>query len=440
MIPKTERATRAEELGRRGLEWLLAQAREIGADGGAPSLAWSYAPSAEETNLALYYGTSGIVLALLEGWRQFGEDRYADAALRGARSIADAVPSYDNDGLYTGLAGMAATLRSVARLTGDEAAGTAADRALERVRARFDAETGRWNTMFELLSGNAGIGIGALAAEDAELALLAVTPYLSTADPTPGGVNWKVRPSEARSHHMAHGTLGIVYALASVGHATDRRDLIELALLGAADVVARETEGPEGFLVPHSDPPHRPDIIERYSYGWCNGPAGDAQAFRLLEAVTGDAAWTALGERCWTTLTRSGLPKRVRPGFWDNSARCCGTAGVLALACDRLVEGSDTGADADTSGFADLLVDDLIERATVDGSGARWSNYEHTATPGDLEPYTGLAHGNAGIIRELLRYARLRNAGDPAYAVALPDHLPCRAKSVSSESGSASER
>jgi len=435
MIPRTERATRADELGRQGLEWLLGQAREAGADGGALPLAWPYAASAEEANPALYYGTSGIVLAFLEGWRHLGEDRYADAALRGARSIADAVPSYDSDGLYMGLAGMACTLRSVAGLTGDEAAGAAADRALERVRARFDGETGRWNTMFELLSGNAGVGLGALAADDEELALLAVTPYLSTADPTPGGVNWKVRPSEPRSHHMAHGTLGIVYALASVGQATGRRDLTELALLGAADVVARETEGPEGFLVPHSDPPHRPDIIERYSYGWCNGPAGDAQAFRLLEVVTGDAAWTALGERCWNTVTRSGLPKRVRPGFWDNSGRCCGTAGVLALACDRLVEGSDAGPESGTSEFADLLVDDLIGRATVDGSGARWSNYEHTATPGELEPQTGLAHGNAGIARELLRYARLRGGGDPAYAVALPDHLPCRSKS-----GSTSER
>jgi hypothetical protein len=432
MIPTTaERVTRAEELGRQGLEWLLGQARESDRVSGA--LAWPYAPSVEETNPTFRYGTAGIVLALLEGGGHFGDDRYADAALRGARSIAAAVPSWDTDSLHTGLAGMAFPLRAVARLSGDEASGDAADRALERIRARFDSETGRWNEMFELLAGNAGIGLGALAADDVELALLAVTPYLDSADPTPGGVNWKVRPSEARSHHMAHGTLGIVYALAAVGRAAGRGDLIELALRGAADVVAREEEGPEGFLVPHSDPPHRPDIIERYSYGWCNGPAGDAQAFRLLAAVTGDAAWTALGERCWNTLTRSGLPKRLRPGFWDNSGSCCGTAGVLALACDRLAEGADTSADGGTSQFADLLVDDLIARATVDESGARWSNYEHTAMPGELEPQTGWANGNAGIVRELLRYARIRNGGDPAYAVALPDQLPCRSEHCRSE-------
>ena len=442
IVPATERAQAAEELGGQALEWLLGQARES-PDAGA--LSWGLRPSAAEPNPNLYNGGAGIVLALLEGWRHFGEDRYADAAVRGARSIAEAAASYDHDSFYVGLAGMAFALRTVQRQTGDGAAGAAADRVLERVRSRFDAETGRWNVMFELLVGNAGIGLAALACGDEELALLAVTPYLDRADPTPGGVNWKVRPSEARSHHMAHGTLGIAYALASVGQATGRRDLIELALSGAADVVARAEEGPEGFLVPHSDPPHRPDIVERYSYGWCNGPAGDAQAFRLLEAVTGDAAWAALGERCWNTVTRSGLPKRTRPGFWDNNARCCGTAAVLALACDRIVER------ADTPEFADVLVDDLIGRATVDASGARWSNHEHTVTPSELEPLTGWAHGNAGIVGELLRYARLggiAGAGvggaDPAYAVAMPDHLQVSARiataSASTSAPASSER
>ncbi|MGD0926445.1 MAG: hypothetical protein ABR926_14755 [Streptosporangiaceae bacterium] len=32
--------------------------------------------------------------------------------------------------------------------------------------------------------------------------------------------------------------------------------------------------------------------------------------------------------------------------------------------------------------------------------------------------------GNAGIIRELLRYARIRDQRDAAYAVARPDHPP----------------
>ena len=110
-------------------------------------------------------------------------------------------------------------------------------------------------------------------------------------------------------------------------------------------------------------------------------------------------------------MTGSGIPRRLRPGFWDNNGRCCGTAGVLALACDRIVEEGDDWT------FADVLVDDRIARATVDGMGVRWSNYEHRATPPALAPRPGWAMGNAGIVRELLRYARPREGAGGDYAI-----------------------
>lgn len=365
---------RAEELARGAADWLVGG----GTDPGDPSL---------------YHGLAGVVLALHEAYRHFGDDRYGRAVELGADALTAQLDGVEDCSLFFGLAGVAVALRTVGR---DDAARSAS----RRVRDRFDGR--RWNEMFELLVGNAGIGLGALLAGDVDLAVAAVTPYLGTADPTPSGVNWPVRPSPPRSHHVAHGTLGIVYALARIGAAAGRDDLVGLALAGAADVVSRNEAGPDGFLVPHSDPPHRPDIIERYSYGWCNGPAGDARVFRLLAEVTGDRSWTELGERCWHTVRGSGLPRRIRPGFWDNNGRCCGTAGVLALACDRLAERPDD------TGFADVLVDDLAARATVDEAGARWSNHEHRATPSDLAPRAGWAMGNAGILPELLRYASLR--------------------------------
>jgi hypothetical protein len=302
---------------------------------------------AELSDPSLYHGLAGVVLALGEAYQHFGEDRYARAVDRGAEALADMVDGLEDCSLYFGLAGVAVALRDL----GQDAT---AKRALCRIRERFDGQ--RWSEMFELLMGNAGIGLGALSVGDLDLAMIAVAPYLATADPTAFGVNWAVRPSPPRSHHIAHGTLGIAYALAAVGEAGGRGDMIELALAGAADVVGRNEAGPDGFLVPHSHPPHRRDLIERYSYGWCNGPAGDAQVFRLINQVTGDPAWTALGDRCWQTVTRSGLPRRLRPGLWDNNGRCCGTAGVLALACDRIVERDDD------FGFADALVDDLAAR------------------------------------------------------------------------------
>ena len=354
---------------------------------------------------SLYHGQAGIVLALHEAHKHFGDDRYGQAVARGSDALSEQVDGIESCSLYFGLVGVAVALRALGR---DEAA----DRALSRVRSQFDGQ--RWNEMFELFAGNAGIGLGALHAGDLDLAVMAMSPYLTTADRTPYGVNWAVRPSPPRSHHIAHGTLGIVYALASVGDAAGREDMIDLALAGAADVVGRNET--DGFLVPHSDPPHRPDLIERYSYGWCNGPAGDAQVFRLLARITADYAWTALADRCWHTVRESGLPHRIRPGFWDNNGRCCGTAGVLALACDRVVERRDD------FGFANELVDDLTAHATVDEAGVRWSNYEHRTTPSDLAPRAGWAMGNAGILRELLRYARLSEGGATGYAVPWPDH------------------
>ncbi|MFF3942463.1 glycoside hydrolase family protein [Streptomyces phaeofaciens] len=136
---------------------------------------------------------------------------------------------------------------------------------------------------------------------------------------------------------------------------------------------------------------------------------------RLLRDALGEPGWAELADRCWHTVTRSGLPRRLWPGFWDNNGRCCGTAGVLALACDRIAEQGDSPA------FARVLATDLLARATRDARGARWSNVEHRSDPSALEPQTGWAMGNAGIVRELLRYTRIARGGDPAYTFTWPD-------------------
>ncbi|MFG2434615.1 hypothetical protein [Streptomyces sp. NPDC048508] len=88
----------------------------------------------------------------------------------------------------------------------------------------------------------------------------------------------------------------------------------------------------------------------------------------------------------------------------------------LALACDRHVEHGDG------STFADILVADLASRATTDADGIRWSNIEHRETPSILPCTTGWAMGNAGVIRELLRHARITANKDPRYTAPFPDH------------------
>ncbi|MGA8116893.1 MAG: lanthionine synthetase LanC family protein [Actinocatenispora sp.] len=411
----TNWSVRAEELSAGALAWLVDAAREDGA-----GLAWPSRPGDDETMPTLYSGTAGIVLALLEAHAHFGDDRYGEVALRGARNLVSVVDAgWEDSSLYFGLTGIAVALHAVHERLDDKDAGDAAGRALDLVRRRFDGT--RWGPLFELLGGNAGIALGALAVGDPDLALLAVEPYPRTAETTAHGVNWETRVGRvARQHHISHGTLGIVAALTAVGRTTGRDDLVELAVAGAADVVSRDEDGPAGFLVAHSHPPDRPELIDRYNFGWCQGPAGDAQVFRLLHNMLGDERWSALADRCWYTVTHCGLPERLRPRFWDNNGHCCGTAGVLALACDRAVERGD-GWD-----FAELLAADLAAHATVDDAGTRWSNVEHRATPSELPPHTGWAMGNAGIVRELLRFARIGAGRDAAYAVTWPDQPPAR--------------
>ncbi|NEB10961.1 lanthionine synthetase C family protein [Streptomyces coelicoflavus] len=404
-----------EDIAVDGLRRLTGEARETPGGG----LAWPVKPSDDAVEAMLYNGTAGNVPVLLEAWRHFGDDAYADTALRAARDLAARVDDLEDDSLYFGRTGLALVLRTVHAELGDPASGEAADRALRLVRSRFDGT--RWGDLFELMGGNAGIGLGALLAGDPDLAVLAVEPYLRTAEQTAHGVHWPLRTGVvSRLHHVSHGTLGIALALARVGGATGRGDLLDLALAAVADVVSRDSAGPDGFLAPHSTPQYRPDVTDPVSYGWCHGPTGDAQLFRTLRDVTSDPAWTALADRCWHTVTHSGLPRRLRPGFWDNNGRCCGTAGVLALACDRIAE------QGDAFDFADVLVTDLTARATRDREGAHWSNVDFRSTPGELEPELGWAMGNAGIVRELLRYVRLARGGDPGYAFTWPDQPPVR--------------
>lgn len=288
-----------EDIAVDGLRRLTGAARETPGGG----LAWPVRPSDGAVEPMLYNGTAGIVPVLLEAWRHFGDDAYADTALRAARALAARVDDLEDDSLYFGRTGLALVLRTVHAELGDPASGEAADRALGLVRSRFDGT--RWGDLFELMGGNAGIGLGALLAGDPDLAVLAVEPYLRTAEQTAHGVHWPHRPdTDSRLHHVSHGTLGIALALARVGGATGRADLLDLALAAVADVVSRDSAGPDGFLAPHSTPQFLPDLIDPVSYGWCHGPSGDAQLFRTLRDVTSDPAWTALADRCWHTVTR----------------------------------------------------------------------------------------------------------------------------------------
>jgi hypothetical protein len=156
----------SEELALAALEWIEATAE---ADG--DRVWWSGKPSSAEPDPTLYHGTAGIVLALLEADAHFGDRRWGELALRGTRWLAASVDTSDtasHPALYAGSAGTAFALHEAAgRLGADganrdeaETARAAAMRGLAGVRAAFDGE--RWGDAYELMFGNAGIGLVAL--------------------------------------------------------------------------------------------------------------------------------------------------------------------------------------------------------------------------------------------------------------------------------------
>jgi hypothetical protein len=60
----------------------------------------------------------------------------------------------------------------------------------------------------------------------------------------------------------------------------------------------------------------------------------------------------------------------------------------------------------DDLAFAVTIVDDLLDRATVDEKGMRWRNVEFRADPPELPAETTLLQGASGIGLTLLRLAR----------------------------------
>ena len=116
---------------------------------------------------------------------------------------------------------------------------------------------------------------------------------------------------------------------------------------------------------PLSIPPADPARVDPISYGWCHGPTGTSMLFLALDRAgvprsrgSPTTSWYARGRH---SVRTSGLPDRLRPGFWDNDGRCCGTAGVGDAFLDAYARAGDP---ADLA-FAVRLGDALVERAVV---------------------------------------------------------------------------
>jgi hypothetical protein len=173
------------------------------------------------------------------------------------------------------------------------------------------------------------------------------------------------------------------------------------------------------------------------TYNWCHGPAGTSQLFAALALAGVDetagygVAW--LRQRCLDAIVAAGVPRRLRPGFWDNDGRCCGTAGVGDVLLDAAQDCGEPARAGTLLHHARTMADALAERAIGDEAGTRWRFTEHRRDPPLLPPGTSWMQGAAGIAAFLLRLARVMDNGLTAQVVDRPDQwwaVPDRLRTV----------
>jgi lantibiotic modifying enzyme len=224
--------------------------------------------------------------------------------------------------------------------------------------------------------------------------------------------------------NYSHGTAGVATALAVAGLALDREDFLDASRRGTQHLLAVGSLDDNGFVVPHTLPYADRDV-EPVTYSWCHGPTGTSHLFAALahagEHEVGGFDVARLRQRCLNSILASGVPRRVRRGFWDNDGRCCGTAGVGDVLLDAAQDCTNQ-ARADTLlRAAREMGDALVERTIRDDSGARWRFLEHRQDPPLLPPGTSWMQGAAGIATFLLRLARVTDDGLLAPVVDRPD-------------------
>jgi lantibiotic modifying enzyme len=379
---------------------------------------------------SLYAGIGGLapVLAEIRQARALVDVEQALAsgivARLGAMASARSEPS-----LYDGLAGDATALTLLA--PGSEQV------ALQRL-ADLMTPAG-WNTttaidpgsdapLTDLVLGTAGVVLAAIWAGGEHAAAIATTggeALLRAADHTEAGLDWGMLPgSPSRGPNYSHGTAGVASALAIAGQALDRADFVAAARQGAQHLLAVGSLDDDGFIIPHTIPPAT-RVVEPVTYSWCHGPTGTSHLFAALaHAGVDEVAGFEVGrlrQRCLNSVLASGVPRRLRPGFWDNDGRCCGTAGVGDVLLDAAQDCTDQ-ARADTLlRAAREMGDALVERAIRDDAGARWRFLEHREDPPLLPPGTSWMQGAAGIATFLLRLARVTDDGLHAPVVDRPD-------------------
>src|SRR5215471_9157135 len=419
------------ELGEAAWAWVLGQVRDDEGPWLPEAVAGDEPPAGPGPDRDSVYAGIGGVAPVLAEIGQYRELTGAEHALAGAivARLRTLLPAWTEPSLYDGLGGDVTALRLLA--PGSEQAALA--RLAELMTPRG------WNTTLEivpgstapvtdLIQGSAGVVLAAVWAGGEHAPGIAATgglALLRAANQTEGGLDWAMVPEwPSRMPNYSHGTAGVATALAIAGAALGRADFVAAAAQGAQHLLAVGSLDQNGFIVPHTLPYSTRDV-EPVTYNWCHGPAGTSQLFAALafagvDEVSGTPV-TWLRQRCLDAIPASGVPARLRPGFWDNDGRCCGTAGVGDVLLDAAQDCDDPVRAGRLLQAARTMADALADRAVRDQAGARWRFTEHRQDPPLLPPGPSWMQGAAGIAAFLLRLARVLENGLSAPVVDRPD-------------------
>jgi lantibiotic modifying enzyme len=404
------------ELGEAAWSWVLSHVAEDNGPWLPSSVPGDPLESAPEDRDSLYAGIAGLapVLTEIALYRSHNDVEKTLAAGIVERLRAQASHRLEPS-LFDGLAGDAVALRLLA--PGSEL--IALHRLVELMTptgwdSTFQAATGADAPLSDVIGGTAGIVLAAIWAGGdlgETIARSGGECLLRAAEPTADGLDWGMWPgAPSRMPNFSHGAAGVATALAVAGKALNREDFVRAARLGAQHLLSVGVLDDAGFIIPHTIPPSRREV-DPVTYGWCHGPTGTSYLFAALaHAGVADVAGQAVAElrqRCLQSILSSGVPQRIRPGFWDNDGRCCGTAGVGDALLDAAQDGQDSEWADDLLAAARTMGDALVERAIRNEAGVRWQFLEHRNDPPLLPPGTSWMQGAAGIAAFLLRLARV---------------------------------
>src|SRR4051812_20143680 len=275
-------------------------------------VAWPSDPNdPKSVSTALYSGSPGVVLFLLELYSATGDIAYLDDARRGADDLMTKIGSAADTGLYEGVAGLGFTLGETWRASHDDKyrrGALAAVRALQQ-RAAPVGKGVQWSNTTDIISGGAGIGLFLLYADETmqapgarALAIKAGDRLIDLGEPSSkGGARWAMNPTFARQMpNFSHGTAGIAYYLATLYKVTKEPRFLDGALAGAQYLQGIAKTDGDICLVQHD----QPDNLDLYYLGWCHGPVGTARLFYQLYNVTGDKVWMT-----WVAKAANGILK-----------------------------------------------------------------------------------------------------------------------------------